>query len=49
MVKAAISAAAMTALQVLAAERALTIGGRVAEMQVVSSDATASQLKLGFK
>ena len=49
MVKAAISAAAMTALQVLAAERALTIDRRVAEMRIVSSDATANQLKLGFK
>jgi pilus assembly protein CpaC len=49
MVKAAISAAAMAALQVLAAERALTIDRRVAEMRVVSSDATANQLKLGFK
>lgn len=39
----------MAALQVLAAERALTINQRVAEMRIVSSDATANQLKLGFK
>jgi len=49
MVKAAISAAAITALQVLVAERALTIDRRVSEMRVVSSDATANQLKLGLK
>ncbi len=49
MVKAPISVAAITALQVLAAERAPTIDRPVAEMRVVSSDATANQLKLGFK
>jgi pilus assembly protein CpaC len=48
-VKAAITAAAMAASQVLAAERALQIDQHIAGMRVVSSDTNSNQLKLGFK
>jgi Flp pilus assembly secretin CpaC len=49
MVKAAISALAMAALLVFAAERALKIDQHFAEMRIVSSDANARQLNLGYK
>lgn len=48
-VKAAITAAAMAASQVLAAEPALKIDQHVADLRIVSSDANSNQLKLGFK
>ena len=49
MMKAAISAAAMAALQFVVAERALTIDQRTTDIQIVSSDANSRQLKLGLK
>jgi hypothetical protein len=49
MVKAAISGLAMAALQVFAAEPAPTIGQHCIDMRIVSSDANARQLKLGYK
>jgi Flp pilus assembly secretin CpaC len=49
MVKAAISVLAMAALQFFAAEPALKIGQHLGNMRIVSSDANARQLKLGYK
>ncbi len=49
MMKVAISAAAMAALQFMVAERALTIDQRTTDIRIVSSDANSRQLKLGFK
>ena len=49
MVKAAITAAAMAASQVLAGEPTLKIDQHVADLRIVSSDANSNQLKLGFK
>jgi pilus assembly protein CpaC len=45
----AISALAAAALQVFAAEPPMKIDQHFADMRVVSSDANAHQLKLGFK
>jgi Flp pilus assembly secretin CpaC len=47
-VKAVISAAAMTALQILAAGQTLKIDQHVVDMLIVSSDANSHLLKLGF-
>jgi len=49
MVKAAISGLAMAALQVFAAEPAPTIGQHCTDMRIVSSEANARQVKLGYK
>ena len=49
MVKAAISVLAMAALQFFAAEPALKIDQHLGNMRIVSSDANARQLKLGYK
>ena len=49
MVTAAITGLAMAALQVFAAEPAPTIGQHCIDMRIVSSDANARQLKLGYK
>jgi pilus assembly protein CpaC len=49
MVKAAISVLAIAALQFFAAEPAPTIGQHCIDMRIVSSDANARQLKLGYK
>ena len=46
---AALSAAALAAFQFIVADRALTTDQRATDMQVVSSDANARLLKLGFK
>ncbi len=45
---AALFATAIAALQCVVAERALIVEPRVAEMRVISSDANARLLKLGF-
>jgi Flp pilus assembly secretin CpaC len=49
MLKVPLSAVAVATLQLLALERPVKIDRHLAEMRIISSDASSSHLKLGFK